>query len=178
VDARGQIASLLAAIDRLGVDDLGRLALPPGDRGDRVTARERALADADEAGLRPLVDEAAREARDLVIRAFASNQYQPTWAGLQWGRSLGSARDRANLIVAVEDAVLAAAVSDVAEADDVAVLAEPIETLLAMRARYPEQSLPGAFASRSRMGALGLAILLGLALFFGALALGAGAIPS
>lgn len=124
------------------------------------------MAAADEVGLRPLVDDSARDARELVIRAFASNQYQPTWAGLQWGRSLGSARDRSNLIAAVEDAVLAAVVADIADPDDVATLAGPFETLVAMRATYPEQSLPGALASRSPLGAFGIAVMLGIALLF------------
>jgi hypothetical protein len=176
VDARARVAALLSSLEHLGIDDLSRLALPPGDRGDRAEARKRALAATDEAGLRSMADDAARDAGELVIRAFATNQYQPTWAGPQWGRSLGSARDRTNLIAAVEDAALAAVAADVARADDVAALAEPFQTLASMRGTYPELSLPGALASQVPFGPLGIAVMLGVAFLIGGVGFALGSV--
>jgi hypothetical protein len=158
-DARARVVALLDGLQRLSVDDLGRLSLPAGDRPERVAARERALEIARQTGRTQLVEDAAAEARELVIRAFAGNQYQPTWAGLQWGRSLGSAQDRVNLIAAVEDAALAEVVGDEADPDDIAVLGEPYRTLASMRTTYPDLALPRGLSSHVVAGVL---IALGL----------------
>jgi hypothetical protein len=169
--AQPPVDALLAALYRLSLDDLTRLALPPGAQPDRVAAREHALAAASDAGRLDEVRTATSDARELVIRAFASHQYEPTWAGLQWSRSLGTAKDRANLIAAVEDALLATAIADRLADDDRALLLEPFESIVALRAPYPDLSLPRALSTRARLAVIALAAMSGIEIMV-ALAIG------
>jgi hypothetical protein len=164
--AREQTNALLASIYRLSLDDLTRLSMPRADAIDRVAARESAFSAARDARRIDDVRTASTEARELVIRAFASHQFQPTWAGLQWGRSLGTASDRANLIAAVEDAALASVTADLIGDDDRALLAEPLDALVAMRSDFPEQSLARVLPS-SRPVVPILVLVFGVMTFLG-----------
>jgi hypothetical protein len=166
-----RVDALLSALYRLSLDDLTRLSPPSGDQPDRAAARERALAAAQEAGLMEAVGAATGAASELAIRAFALHQFEPTWAGLQWSRSLGTARDRGNLIAPVEDAALVTVVADRLADDDRALLVEPFESILAMRATYPDLSLPRALSARGRLAVIALAALFGIELI---VALGSG----
>src|SRR6185295_17265522 len=77
------------------------------------------------------LDEAADRANEAIVRALSGRSYDPTWFGLNWGRTLGRVEDRAQLIGAVEDAAIAAVVADLVPSTADA-LAAPFERLAGM----------------------------------------------
>ena len=103
-----------------------------------------------------MVDEARARTRAAIERAYARHQYEPTWAGLNWGRSMGTTRDRLGLTLAAEDAAVAAVMRDLLDDDTVAVLGEPFEHAAGM-AGSTARSFPVAPAAVSpwlaRLGA-------------------------
>ena len=59
--------------------------------------------------------EAARATvQEWLIRVFNEHQYQPTMFGLNWGRSLGTVDDRAEIARTLREAVTALIVWDLA----------------------------------------------------------------
>ena len=132
-----RVGAFLKALERLAVDDLGVLALPESDPDERIDLLARAIAAAEQAGRLDQVRAAPGRAREAVIQAFAFRAYDPTWFGLNWGRSLGRADDRARLLAAVEDAAVAAVVADLLPEDDVAALREPFERIASMAGTAP-----------------------------------------
>lgn len=135
-----RIGPFLDALARLNLDDLGMVALPEPDREARAALLQRALESADAAGRHAAIVEAPVRARDALFASFAGRAYDPTWFGLNWGRSLGRATDRARLIAAVEDAAVAEIVADVLDPDDVAALREPFEIASSMVGTGPSAS--------------------------------------
>ena len=140
VDLSDRIGPFLDALSRLSVDDLGMVALPEPDHDARAALLQRALDAADAAGRRDAIAEAPARARNALLASFARRAYDPTWFGLNWGRSLGRADDRARLIAAVEDAAVAEVVADVLDPDDVASLREPFELASSMVGTAPSAS--------------------------------------
>ena len=132
-----RVGTFLEALDRLTVDDLAVLALPEPDPAERTALLERAESAAEEAGRHDEVRDAPRRAREALVQAFSFRGYDPTWFGLNWGRSLGRADDRARLVAAVEDAAVAAVVADLLPEDDVAKLREPFERIASMAGTAP-----------------------------------------
>jgi hypothetical protein len=132
-----RVGAFLKALERLAVDDLGVLALPESDPDERVDLLARAITAAEQAGRLDEVRAAPGRAREAVVQAFAFRAYDPTWFGLNWGRSLGRADDRARLLAAVEDAAVAAVVADLLPEDDVAALREPFERIASMAGTAP-----------------------------------------
>ena len=122
-----RLDAFLARLDRVGLEDLRLLALPIPDARERAALLEEVDRVADGAGRRPLVDEARARTRAAIERAYARHQYEPTWAGLNWGRSMGTTRDRLGLTLAAEDAAVAAVMRDLLDDDTIAVLGEPFE---------------------------------------------------
>ena len=123
-----------------------------------------------EAGRTALVEDARRRAREAVMIAYNRHQYEPTWAGLNWGRSLGTTKDRLGLVVAAEDAAIAAVMSDLLDEETVASLAEPFEHAAGMAGSTTTPSL-----SLDRPGTQGLLvrIVFGVMLVIAALVIGA-----
>ena len=110
--ATDRLEVFLARLDRLALEDLRLVALPlpaPDERAAMLDPVRRAAA---EAGRTVLVEDARRRAREAVMIAYNRHQYDPTWAGLNWGRSLGTTKDRLGLVVAAEDAAISAVMSD------------------------------------------------------------------
>ena len=143
-----------AFLDRLGhlsVDDLSVLAIAESDPVARRELLERAEAAAARAGRGDEPATARRAAREMLFGAFARRAYDPTWFGLNWGRSLGRADDRARLVAAVEDAAVAAALADLLPSDDVAALSEPFELAASMAGTAPSAN-PTAGDSTGRRG--------------------------
>jgi len=132
-----RVGAFLAVLERLAVDDLAVLALPEPDPDEREALIARAEAAAEEAGRLDEVRAAPRRAREALVQAFSFRGYDPTWFGLNWGRSLGRADDRARLVAAVEDAAVAAVVADLLPEDDVAKLREPFERIASMAGTAP-----------------------------------------
>ena len=106
------------------------------------------------AGLGPLLEATREKARTRVIRMYDRNMYQPTWAGLNWGRSLGTVEDRVAVAAAIEDAAIGTVAEGVAPADDVETLLEPMGLLVAM---HPDETPRSEFAGTrwtARVGAI------------------------
>ena len=163
-----RVRAFLQALERLAVDDLGVLALPEPDPDERTALLARAITVAEEAGRLDEVRAAPGRAREVIVNAFAFRAYDPTWFGLNWGRSLGRSDDRARLLAAVEDAAVAAVVADLLSEDDVAALREPFERIASMVGTAPAAN-PQIQGSNRRRAVIGAIFVLGAA---GAAALG------
>jgi hypothetical protein len=161
-------AVFLATLSRFNVDDLAVLALPEPDPGQRTALLARAITAAEEAGRLDEVRAAPGRAREIIVQAFSFRAYDPTWFGLNWGRSLGRADDRARLLAAVEDAAIAAVVADLLPEDDVAGLREPFERIASMAGTAPAAN-PLIHGPNRRRAVIGAVFVLGAA---GAAALG------
>ena len=78
---------------------------------------------------------------------YDRNMYQPTWAGLNWGRSLGTIEDRVAVAAAVEDAAIGTVATDVAMPADVDALLDPLRLLVSM---HPDETPRSEFAGTRR----------------------------
>jgi hypothetical protein len=136
--ASDPLASFLRELGRLSVDDLAMVALPEPDPDERAGLLQRAVDAAGAAGRREALAVAPGRARDALFRSYSRRGYDPTWFGLNWGRSLGRADDRARLVAAVEDAAVASIVADLLSADDIAALREPFEIAASMAGAGPD----------------------------------------
>jgi hypothetical protein len=167
--AAARLEAYLAELGRLSVDDLSMLSLPEPDPDERARLLQAAVDAAAEAGRRETLAEAPGKARDRLFRAYAFRAYEPTWFGLNWGRSLGRADDRARLVAAVEDAAVAAVVGDLLPEDDVAALREPFEIAASMAGAAPDTN-PSTRGEARRRPVVAVAFVVGL---FGAIVSGA-----
>ncbi len=153
-DARLRVERFLEELDHLGIEDVALVSLPSDGAAERTPAREAAAAACVAAGLGPLLEETRETARTRVVRMYDRNVYQPTSAGLNWGRSLGTSEDRVAVAAAVEDAAIGTVAADVAMADEVEALLEPMGLLTAM---HPDETPRSQFAGTgwtARVGAL------------------------
>ena len=126
-----RVEMFFGRLDRLSVDDLIVLALPGVDRERRAALLDRVETAGAAAGRTDELDECAERAVSWIVQAFSFRSLEPTWFGLNWGRSLGRSDDRARLFEAIEDAALAAVVADLVP-DEAATLAEPFEDVASM----------------------------------------------
>jgi hypothetical protein len=171
--AAGRLDAFLERLDRVGLEDLRLLSLPLPDREERTALLADVDRLADEAGRKSLVDVARRRTREAIERAYARHQYEPTWAGLNWGRSLGTTNDRIGLTVAAEDAAVAAVLGDVLDEDTAAALTEPFELAAGMAGSTATPSL--SLTTPDRLGwvvwfllaAAAVGVILSYALGFG-----------
>jgi hypothetical protein len=164
-----RIDEFLSRLDHFSVDDLTMLALGPVDAEER----DRLLDEIDEAaaaaGRLDEVDEAAERALDVLLNAFSFRSLEPTWFGLNWGRSLGRPEDRALLFQAVGDAAMAAVVEDLVP-DAAAALSEPFEIATSMAGAAP--SVSPASKERGRANVVRALWLIAALLMIGAIAAG------
>jgi hypothetical protein len=140
-DAADSLDAFLARLNRLALEDLRLLALPLPDPAVRAAVLDEVSRAAATAGRAALVDEARRRAPDAIVIAYNRHQYDPTWAGLNWGRSLGTAKDRLGLTLAAEDAAVAAVMRDALDEDLVESLAEGFEHAAGMSGATTTPSL-------------------------------------
>jgi hypothetical protein len=168
--AAGRLDAFIARLQRLDLEDLRLLALPLPDPGERAALLENVDRVAADAGRTALVADGRQRARDAVVTAYNRHAYDPTWAGLNWGRSLGTTRDRLGLVVAAEDAAVAAVMDDLLDEDLVSTLAEPFEHAAGMAGSTTTPSL-----SLSRPGPQGWVVrmVFGAMLVVAALVIGA-----
>jgi hypothetical protein len=134
-----RIDGFLQRLDRLSVDDLSMVALGPVDPLERDRLLDEVDAAATAAGRLDEVDDAADRAVDVLVHSFSFRGLEPTWFGLNWGRSLPRSDDRANLFQAVEDAAMAAVVADLIP-DTAAALSEPFAVATSMAGTAPSVS--------------------------------------
>ena len=154
-----RVGSFLDRLSRLNIDDLAMLALPEPDAAARAELLQRALDAAVAAGRGDVAREAPARARDAIVRAYSFRGYDVTWFGLNWGRSIGRATDRARLIAAIEDAAVAEVVADLLPSDEVAALREPFEIATSMTGAGPSAS--PRLDSKAGVGIVGVAWLVG-----------------
>lgn len=131
-----RIDAFLARLERVSIDDLQVLALQPADVDERDALLDQVDAAARAAGRLDELDDAADLANEAIVRELAFRGYEPTWLGLNWGRSMARTEDRAALIQAVEDAAMAAVVADLVP-EHAAALAEPFELVASMTGTAP-----------------------------------------
>ena len=164
--------AFLETLSRFTVDDLAVLALPEPDPDERTVLLARAITAAEEAGRLDEVRAAPGRAREVIVRAFSFRAYDPTWFGLNWGRSLGRADDRARLLAAVEDAAIAAVVADLLPEDDIAALREPFERIASMAGTAPASNpqIEGPNRRRAVIGAVFVVAAAGAAALGGVIA--------
>jgi hypothetical protein len=145
-----RIEAFLAELGRLSVDDLGMVALSESDPGERAALLQRAVDAAHSAGRRDELAAAPARAREQLFKAWSRRGYEPTWFGLNWGRSLGRADDRARLVAAVEDAAVSAVVADLVP-DEAAALREPFDIATSMAGAAPASNpiVRGSFPKRA-----------------------------
>jgi hypothetical protein len=140
-EATARLEAFIARLQRLDLEDLRLLALPLPDPGERAALLENVNRVGAEAERTALVDDARQRARDAVVTAYNRHAYDPTWAGLNWGRSLGTTKDRLGLVVAAEDAAVAAVMADLLDEDTIATLSEPFEHAAGMAGSTTTPSL-------------------------------------
>lgn len=98
----------LADLERLDMTELSRLSLSLRDVDARAPAREVAIRAVERAGLGTLLAEARAAARDYVTRAFDVAGFRVIGVDIAETRSRASVDDRVAVMVAAEDAVIAA----------------------------------------------------------------------
>jgi hypothetical protein len=167
--AADPLEAFLAELGRLNIDDLLMIALPEPDPDERAALLQRAVDAAHAADRREELAAAPARAREQLFRAWSRRGIDPTWFGLNWGRSLGRADDRARLVAAVEDAAVAAVVADLLPVEDVAALREPFDIAASMAGAGPDTN-PAVRGSARRRPIVAAAFAIGV---FGALVTGA-----
>ena len=159
------LEAFLAELGRLNIDDLLMIALPEPDPDERAALLQRAVDAAHAADRREALAAAPRRARDQLFRAWSRRGIDPTWFGLNWGRSLGRSEDRARLVAAVEDAAVAAVVGDLVPEEDVVALREPFEIAASMAGAGPDTN-PSARGEPRRQPIVILAFVAGVFAIF------------
>jgi hypothetical protein len=167
------LQAFLAELGRFSVDDLAMVALPEPDPDERAALLQRAVDAAHAADRREELAMAPARAREQLFRAWSRRGYEPTWFGLNWGRSLGRADDRARLVAAVEDAAVAAVMADLLSPEDVGALREPFEIATSMAGAAPASNpiVRGTPTERAAV-IFGSAVAISAALLTGAFVLG------
>jgi hypothetical protein len=127
------VDEFLRHLERFSLDDLSVLALPPPVADEQRALRERVVLAADQSGRTVELERAVASARDWIVGAFSFRSYEPTWFGLNWGRSIGRAQDRAVLIDCVLDAAASVVVADLLDDADLAALRDPLDLVVSMR---------------------------------------------
>jgi hypothetical protein len=131
-DAGDPLRPFLDRLVGLSIDDLSALALPQPDLSAHDDLVDRVYDIAEDGARIDDVERAAEAAKDYIVVAFARRGFDPTWFGLNWGRSLSRSNDRAVLMLAVVDAAVAAAAGDLLTEGDAAALSEPFELAASM----------------------------------------------
>ena len=80
----------------------------------RMSGMERAEVLAFKSGRDKVLEAARATVQEWLIRVFNEHQYQPTMFGLNWGRSLGTVDDRAEIARTLREAVTGLIVWDLA----------------------------------------------------------------
>lgn len=154
-----RLAPFLDRLSHLAIDDLAMLALSEPDADARRALLQRALDAAVAAGRGDEVRTAPGRARDAIVRAYSFRGYDATWFGLNWGRSIGRADDRARLIAAIEDGAVAEVVADLLPPDDVAELRAAFELAASMAGAAPLAN--PRLDAKAGAGVVGIAWLIG-----------------
>jgi hypothetical protein len=155
-----RLEAFLVELDRMSLADLEVLALPSPDPDARAALLDRVdEAARDVGGTRSAEIRAARaRIRELLFTRFAQGALDVTWAGVTWRGTGNRTDERIKLIIAVEDAAVAAMMADRLDADDIAALREPFEIASSMRGtgRTGVPDLSGSAGTAGPLVAIGL----------------------
>jgi hypothetical protein len=129
-------------LQRLGRIDLQVVVVAPPDT-TRLAARARARDAAVFAGRGPLLDEACKASRSLVMAAFGRGGFNGTWAATEMSVSVAGAGDRVAAAAAFEETVMAAVTEDLVDDGTLRVLRASVDELV----RATGLPMPGSLAS-------------------------------
>jgi hypothetical protein len=132
--AADRLDGFLDRLDRTRLEDLEVLTLPEPDPDLRGELLARVDEAARTAGARRAeqIRDARIRVREIVLRRFAVASLPMTWVGISWQTPPSRTDDRIRLILAIEDAAVAALMEDRLDADDLAALREPFELVASM----------------------------------------------
>ncbi len=156
--ARRRVAEILESAAHVQLDVV--VIAPPDEA--RIAARDRARAAAAAAGRGALLDEATAAARDQITRTYAAGGYSGTWAATDMAVSVARGTDRVAAAVALEEAVTAAVVEDVADPGTVEALSASWAGLSDLRAMPTPGSLSNFGGSVASLRGIRGAVVLGL----------------
>ena len=156
-----RLNEFLRALDRISLADLEVLSLPESDPHDRAALLDRVDDAARTAGSQRAsqIHEGRLRVRELMFARFASTGIDVTWAGLGWQGHANRASERVKLILAVEDAAVAAMMSDRLEPDDIDALGEQFAIARSMPG-IGRTGVPDLRSSRAAAGPLAAIVLM------------------
>jgi hypothetical protein len=117
--ARARVNRFLIEVSKLPTERLRLFAVAPADadRHRRVVDDVEAIAIG--RGVWEPLAEILADVNDWVLRRYADRGYDPTFIGLNWGRSPGTAQDRAIVAGSLREAVTAIVLAPLIPADSV-----------------------------------------------------------
>jgi hypothetical protein len=105
--ARKRVDRFLVEVSKLPADRLRLFAVDAAD----ADLHRRIVDDVEETaiarGLREALAEILADVNEWVLRRYADRGYDPTFIGINWGRSPGTAGDRAMVAASLREAVTA-----------------------------------------------------------------------
>jgi hypothetical protein len=173
--ALGRAELVLADLELLDMTALSRISLSRSDVDARTPAREVAVRAAERAGLGILLADARATARSYVIGAFDNAPFRGIGIDLAESRSRASADDRVAVMMAADDAVIAAVADPFVSEDVRDALSTPFQHL--HPAWDPGDPIPIELAERHRVATRWSTYVAFVALVLGSLlllALGSG----
>lgn len=145
----------------------------------RLAAVDRARDAALLGGRDVLLRDAVAAARDATMRSFALGGFSGTWAATDMAVSVVRADDRVAAAAALEEAMIAAVVEDLVDADTLAVLRSTWEELTSLRSIPAPGSLSGLTvpAAAAARGPIQIAIVAALVVVIVVCYLAFGGVP-
>lgn len=144
--ARVRLDALFVTFNNLTPDELSHIGLRRDDGDERAGLLRIVELAARAADRSTLLGQARAEARDVVMRRYASGSLHPTWVGLNWGLSQGTTEDRVAIVEALADAAAATVVQDLVD--------DPVAEALSLDATH----IVGLAAGEANEGALAHAV--------------------
>jgi hypothetical protein len=115
--AVGRVDRFLVEVSKLPTERLRFFAIAPADADLHRRVVDDVEAAAIGRGLREPLSEILADVNDWVLRRYADRGYDPTFIGLNWGRSPGTAQDRAIVAGSLREAVTAIVLAQVIPAE-------------------------------------------------------------
>ena len=115
--ARGRVDRFLVEVSKLPAERLRLFAVAPADVERHRRVVDGVEAAAIERGAWDSLAEILADVNNWVLRRYADRGYDPTFFGLNWGRSPGTAQDRAIVAGSLREAVTAIVLAPVISAD-------------------------------------------------------------